>query len=411
MSHTPYFLEKSKEKYLVINFISFPSEFGSSLYQHSALLRRGGHRETYYVPLFVDSVFTHTCIDDSLIYKRIWSGLESQMKGVHTIFITSSTDFNDLGIEYVKDNYNKYIHEKYDIYRISSLRELSKSKQNPMKMEAVLYGGLNYDYKQKNVNNSYVKKGLCEHIIIPNVFRNKYKTRGGFDFLNNTLEEVEIINRELNSNGIRSKLFTATKGTEESFKALNGKNIGILHISTHGMYIPNEDVYEQKQCNNLSFLVESNMNIMELPEEDDILSRSFLVMSKGNMLIYRDSIAQGIEDGILTATEISKMDLSNVDLVVLSACQTALGEINNDGVYGLQRGFKKAGVNTILMSTDNVDDEATKILMVEFYKNLMGGKSKLQSLKDAQRYLRQFEGGKYDEPKYWASFIMLDGLD
>lgn len=117
------------------------------------------------------------------------------------------------------------------------------------------------------------------------------------------------------------------------------------------------------------------------------------------------------DDGYLTALEISRLDFKELDVVVLSACKTASGEITNEGVYGLQRGFKMAGANTILMSLNQVDDEATKILMVEFYKNLMSGKSKLQSLKDAQRYLRQVENGKYDDPKYWASFIMLDGIN
>ena len=106
------------------------------------------------------------------------------------------------------------------------------------------------------------------------------------------------------------------------------------------------------------------------------------------------------------------LDLRGLDLVVLSACQTGLGDvISGEGVFGLQRGFKKAGAKTILMSLDKVDDEATQILMVEFYKNLMSGKTKLQSLKEAQQYLRKVDNGKYDDPKYWASFIMLDGID
>ena len=83
----------------------------------------------------------------------------------------------------------------------------------------------------------------------------------------------------------------------------------------------------------------------------------------------------------------------------------------DDSIMGLQRGFKIAGANTILMSIDKVDDEATKILMVEFYRNLMRGNTKHQSLKDAQKHLRQVENGKYDKPEYWASFIMLDGLN
>ena len=109
--------------------------------------------------------------------------------------------------------------------------------------------------------------------------------------------------------------------------------------------------------------------------------------------------------------EISQLDLRGLDLVVLSACETAQGDIYSDGVYGLQRGFKKAGANTILMSLDKVDDEATRILMVEFYRNLANGKTKQESLKGAQRYLRVVENGKYDDPKYWASFVLLDGLN
>ena len=117
-------------------------------------------------------------------------------------------------------------------------------------------------------------------------------------------------------------------------------------------------------------------------------------------------------DGILTAQEISKLDLRGTSMVVLSACETGKGDImQGEGVLGLQRAFKKAGAKTILMSLDKVDDEATRILMVEFYRNLMNGKTKHKSLQDAQNYLQKVENGKYDDPKYWASFIMLDGLN
>lgn len=160
--------------------------------------------------------------------------------------------------------------------------------------------------------------------------------------------------------------------------------------------------------NNFSFVLSEDDN---LHPEDISLTRSFIVMSGGNQLIQRDSIPLDSEDGIVTAEEISHMDLHETNLVVLSACQTGLGDVSNEGVYGLQRGFKKAGANTLLMSLDKVDDEATRTLMVEFYRNLMSGKTKRQSLQDAQQYLRKFDNGKYDNPKYWASFIMLDGLN
>lgn len=127
--------------------------------------------------------------------------------------------------------------------------------------------------------------------------------------------------------------------------------------------------------------------------------------------MHREATDYELNDGILTASEISQLDFHGLDLVVLSACETGLGQLEFGGVFGLQRGFKKAGANTILMSVDKVDDEATRILMVEFYRNLMNRETKLQSLKNALGYLRQVDNGKYNKPEYWASFIMLDGLN
>jgi CHAT domain-containing protein len=105
-------------------------------------------------------------------------------------------------------------------------------------------------------------------------------------------------------------------------------------------------------------------------------------------------------------------------MVVLSACETALGDIYTaEGVYGLQRGFKMAGVNSILMSLWKVDDAATMMLMTEFYRNFLSGMSKRESLLEAQDKVRNFRGyingekRKFSDPKYWAGFILLDALD
>ena len=105
------------------------------------------------------------------------------------------------------------------------------------------------------------------------------------------------------------------------------------------------------------------------------------------------------------------MDLSGTELIVLSACETALGDVSSEGVFGLQRGFKKAGAQSLLMSLWKVDDTATQILMTEFYKGLTLGQSKREALLNAQKYLRQYQNGKYDKPEYWAAFILLDGIN
>ncbi len=101
------------------------------------------------------------------------------------------------------------------------------------------------------------------------------------------------------------------------------------------------------------------------------------------------------------------MDLRKTDLVVLSACQTALGEITGEGVFGLQRGFKKAGARTIIMSLWPVDDNATLLMMTEFYNNLTSGKTKREAFNAAQNVVKKTKG--FENPRYWAAFIMLDG--
>jgi len=145
-------------------------------------------------------------------------------------------------------------------------------------------------------------------------------------------------------------------------------------------------------------------------KEDLSLSRSGLFLagaSSGLDPEQRKYIPDGVDDGILTAKEISRMDFKGLDLVVLSACQTGLGEVTSEGVFGLQRGFKKAGAQTIVMSLWNVSDKPTRELMTEFYRNLVSGKSKREAFILAQDKIRL----KYIDPKMWAGFIMIDGIE
>jgi CHAT domain-containing protein len=100
------------------------------------------------------------------------------------------------------------------------------------------------------------------------------------------------------------------------------------------------------------------------------------------------------------------MDLTETDIVVLSACDTGLGDVSGDGVFGLQRAFKQAGVQTIVMSLWRVDDAATELMMTTFYNNLLSGKSKRDSFIIAQNTLRNHE--QFSNPYYWAAFVMLD---
>jgi CHAT domain-containing protein len=192
--------------------------------------------------------------------------------------------------------------------------------------------------------------------------------------------------------------------SEESFKSFSGKVINVIHIATHGFY------YTSDEANSINYdflMLNNNMASVE----DKSLTRSGLLMAGANHILEGENLPDNVEDGILTAKEISDVDLRGLDLVVLSACQTGLGDISqSEGVFGLQRGFKKAGANAILMSLWEVDDKATQILMTQFYKNLLSGQSKRHSLQAAQKYLREYNNGFFNEPKYWAAFILLDGI-
>lgn len=291
--------------------------------------------------------------------------------------------------------------DHYNIFRLSSTKELLFHNQLKNYNKAILYGGLDYEtLSEECIATETNKKRLLRGI----------KERGGFEPLPNTYEEIKDIANILNNQTITTALYSGTNGTEDSFKKLSGGDANIMHLSTHGMYVKPDKLVQNKEENNFDFLKQI-LNEKDPVKEDIMLTHSFLVMAGGNELIRRETNAPEFNDGILTASEISQLEFHNLDLVVLSACETGLGQLEFGGVFGLQRGFKKAGAKTILMSLDKVDDEATKILMVEFYRNLMDGKTKHQSLKDAQKYLRQVENGKYDNPEYWASFIMLDGID
>jgi CHAT domain-containing protein/tetratricopeptide (TPR) repeat protein len=391
------------EKDLVVEFVSFMDTSNAPKEHYVALTfnKRSAYPEL--IHLFTADQFPNNYSAD--MFRFVWKPIIDKHKNIDNIYFSPTGMLNNVGIEYFLKSVTNV--EPYHLYRLSSTRELLNKRVLKPYHNAVLYGGLSYDeviLPQKKPKDSFLSslnvmyRGLADSLI----------SRAGFEPLPNTLTEVSSIKTILTSNKIHTMLLTDKAGTEDSFKELSDKDIDVMHMATHGSYInPDEAVIKRSQNDYRFIQFDEGDNI----QEDAPLTRSFLVMSGGNMLSHNVSIPEMMEDGILTALEISSLDFYGLDLVVLSACQTALGDVKKEGVYGLQRAFKKAGANTILMSLDKVDDEATQILMVEFYRNLMAGKSKYQSLKDAQRHLRQVENGKYDKPEYWASFIMLDGLN
>lgn len=228
--------------------------------------------------------------------------------------------------------------------------------------------------------------------------------RYGVEELTHTKAEVIAISNILQKRGIVVTTYTGENGTEEAFRTLSRQNIDIFHIATHGFFWTQEEARER---NYVAFL--SGWNAGKTTGDDSSMLRSGLLFSGANVTLSGEQLPNAVEDGVLTAQELSSLDLENVELVVMSACDTGLGDVNSEGVFGLQRGFKLAGAKSLLMSLWKVDDEATKVLMTEFYRYLLDGKSKTESLRLAQEYVKSQPG--WNAPEYWAGFILLDALD
>lgn len=356
-----------------------------------ALVVKNGYSAPKMIKLF-DSFETY----NPIIYGEMtWMPLLKELDGIRNIYFSTTGYLSKIAIENLSVGRYECISDSFNIYRLSSTRELLSRKQSATMNVAVLYGGLNYDNESEKSTPWLVDD----------------KTRAGFEPLYFSRGEVQTIASVLKNSKVNYQLFFGDDGTEESFMNLSGKDINVIHLATHGRYFDRNEAEKEMSKNNMRFIqTEKNPYLVY---EDIALTRSFLVMSGGNKIIARDtSLVTEENDGYLTALEISKMDLSSVDLVTLSACESGLGDFGPDsGILGLQRGFKKAGAKSILMTTEKVDDEATSILMTTFYKNLMNGQSKMHALKNAQKYLRQVENGKYYDPKYWTPFILLDGLN
>ena len=407
---------------VAIEFISTPFLDNDSV-MYIALALKKGYPEPKLIPLFEERTLKELSNDNpndaQQLFHLVWNPLLSELEGTRNVYFSPSGALYNVGIENLPISAEERMSDRYNMYRLSSTRLLALHPHSTSERKAALFGGLDYEMSPQDVASNNLKNAYHSEFIAQNRDASAdFMERGGFGALPFSLKEVKSASKLLEANGYECHLFEGKDGTEEAFKSLSGKKVKVMHLSTHGAFVPKKEAKNTKQKNNFRF-IRFDDAAPQAQEEDQSLTRSFLVMAGGNMLKNYDSIPEGIDDGILTAQEIAHTDLRSCDLVVLSACETALGDITNEGVMGLQRGFKKAGANTILMSLWKVDDQASSLLLTKFYENLLSKKMpKIDALKKAQDYVRNYEieveGKKekiFSDPKFWTSFILLDGLN
>jgi CHAT domain-containing protein len=395
------------EKDVAIEFLEYPTL--TDTVKYAALVLRRGWENPKFVPLFrkdqIDEIVNR---DPNQIYfngiigketrKLVWDPLEEYIAPGDKVHFSAAGILHQLAIENLSYDESSTIGDRYQMYRLSSTKELALQKPQLKSQNVALYGGIKYDLSLDQMIAGSEKYEPKDSFLAVRGINQDSLDRKGLQFLPGTLAEANEVGDILRKNKYQVTEFIGESGSEESLKDLSGKKTGIIHIATHGFFLP----VEQSKRNPFIQMRfdDRNANAGYV----DPMLRSGLLLAGGNRAWQGDSIPDTIEDGVLTAKEISNLDLRETDLVVLSACETGLGDVSSEGVFGLQRAFKQAGAQTIIMSLWNVNDEATQYLMTNFYSYLTQGASKREAFIQARNKCRE----RYQDPESWAAFIMLD---
>ncbi len=326
----------------------------------------------------------------------IWEPLERFVGNAETIYYSPVGLLNQIPFAAISTKESQLLSEKYNLLQLSSTSLLSNSFNEPNAENTLFVGGVDYEFVPSAKIESK-KDSVFEFL------KSSKGTRSlgaNWDYLPGTLKEVKELGALFKQNNKTYSSLTKKAATEETFKALSGKSPNILHIATHGFFFENLDISKEAR-DQLAWSQESVYRISEDP-----LMRSGLILAGANYAWEHNTNPHTKENGILTALEISNLDLSNTDMVVLSACDTGLGDIDgSEGVYGLQRAFKMAGVDIIVMSLWEVPDKETAEFMKLLYSNWLGGMKVREAFNTTQRTM----SAKYkDSPEKWAAFVLFE---
>jgi CHAT domain-containing protein len=182
----------------------------------------------------------------------------------------------------------------------------------------------------------------------------------------------------------------------------------ILHLATHGFFLPDQRLELDREGRGLGFDFEefpgagNGTGRLSGPMMENPMLRSGLALAGANTWLKAGYLPEEAEDGLLTAEDVTGLDLLATELVVLSACETGLGRVHaGEGVFGLRRAFVLSGAQTLVMSLWKVPDDQTRELMEDFYTRLLAGEGRAEALRQAQLATM----AKYSEPFYWGAFI------
>lgn len=333
--------------------------------------------------------------NSNYLYNTIWKPIDTLFIGVKKVYLSPTALLNKISFSAIPLPSGDLLYNKYEIEIMSNVRTIATNNKSQTEIKSVyLFGDIDYD--SEPVSNKHYKSYQVSDTTSISTIRSL--AIGKWGNLNSTGVEVSAIEAITKELKIATISFIKKDASEENFKNVIAPTV--LHIATHGFASPQPKQILKED----NIFTESQKNIFQ--KSIDPLTRSGLIMSGGNQMWQKGIPFLNHEDEILTAKEVSEMDLSGCVLATLSACETGLGDIKgSEGVFGLQRAFKIAGVQYTIVSLWKIPDAATSDFMQTFYKKWLRDKNEINV---AFRMTQLEMSNKYNQPYKWAGFVLIE---
>lgn len=352
----------------------------------------GNNMENKYLEAYYNTVLDSAVVLGASLYDKYWGAIADELNGINKVYFSADGVYFRININTLKNlTTNKFLIEELDLRLVTSSRDLLELKEKDSVIAgktAMLFGDIKYRLTDKD----FIGRDSTFTISEKEEGLDDSKT-AKIKQLPETKTEINNIKQILTDNKYITSEFTSSDADESELK--NAKSPGIVHIATHGKFFNDLESTEGSDI---------IMGFEAKSFRENPLLRSFLLFAGAENTITNNAHGKRAEDGLLTAYEAMNLDLNSTDLVVLSACETGLGEIiDGEGVYGLQRSFIKAGAKNLIMSLWSVSDLHTRILMTRFYKKWLSGIPIHQAFRETQIELLKIN----PIPKYWGAFVIV----
>ncbi len=333
---------------------------------------------------YINGVYGTNTLDNNALYNLIWKPIENHLIGINTVYFSPSGLLHKVSFAAIGKGVNNYLIDDFKLHLVSTTANVNSAKSFRLEDNSVvsIFGGISYTTHPD--------------------------ARETWTYLNGTLDETRMITNIMQQQIRNINSITDSSASEKKFKEVSPQS-QVLHIATHGFFFPDplqvkQKIEEATEYGDVEFRGGSpTFGMDNFVKNQNPLMRSGLVFSGVNDY-WSGAKSVGDDDGVLTALEVINIDLRENQLVVMSACETGLGDIaGSEGVYGLQRAFKMAGTNFLIMSLWQVPDKETSEFMQTFYSELLTSRNLQESFSKTQTQMRL----KYD-PFFWAAFVLLE---